>query len=105
MWRRGARRPWSTPRLAPSWTRARIVPASGRSASSRDTTPDTVDSPSRSEAAPSIGDTLSARSDDMDRLKASDVPRELLDDLDLYVHGNMDRRTFIERCRNYVVGG
>jgi carboxymethylenebutenolidase len=41
----------------------------------------------------------------MDRMKASDVPRELLDDLDLYVHGNMDRRTFIDRCSQYVVGG
>jgi carboxymethylenebutenolidase len=41
----------------------------------------------------------------MDRMKASDVPRELLDDLDLYVHGNMDRRTFIDRCGKYVVGG
>ena len=41
----------------------------------------------------------------MDRMKASDVPRELLDDLDLYVHGNMDRRTFIDRCSKYVVGG
>jgi carboxymethylenebutenolidase len=41
----------------------------------------------------------------MDRMKASDIPRELLDDLDLYVHGNMDRRTFIDRCGKYVVGG
>jgi len=41
----------------------------------------------------------------MERMKASDFPPELLDDLDLYVHGNMDRRTFIDRCRKYVVGG
>jgi carboxymethylenebutenolidase len=41
----------------------------------------------------------------MERMKASDFPPELLDDLDLYVHGNMDRRTFIDRCGKYVVGG
>jgi carboxymethylenebutenolidase len=41
----------------------------------------------------------------MERMKASDFPPELLDDLDLYVHGNMDRRAFIDRCGKYVVGG
>jgi carboxymethylenebutenolidase len=41
----------------------------------------------------------------MERMKASDFPPALLDDLDLYVHGNMDRRTFIDRCSQYVVGG
>ncbi|PYQ41576.1 MAG: dienelactone hydrolase [Acidobacteria bacterium] len=41
----------------------------------------------------------------MERMNASDFPPELLDDLDLYVHGNMDRRTFIDRCGQYVVGG
>jgi carboxymethylenebutenolidase len=41
----------------------------------------------------------------MERMKASDFPPELLDDLDLYVHGNMDRRAFIDRCSKYVVGG
>jgi carboxymethylenebutenolidase len=41
----------------------------------------------------------------MERMKASDFPPELLDDLDQYVHGNMDRRTFIDRCSKYVVGG
>jgi len=41
----------------------------------------------------------------MERMKASAFPRELLDDLDLYVHGHMDRRTFIDRCGQYVVGG
>ena len=41
----------------------------------------------------------------MERMKASDFPPELLDDLDLYVHGNMDRRSFIDRCSKYVVGG
>jgi carboxymethylenebutenolidase len=41
----------------------------------------------------------------MERMKASDFPPELLDDLDLYVHGNMDRRAFIDRCSTYVVGG
>jgi carboxymethylenebutenolidase len=41
----------------------------------------------------------------MERMKASDFPPELLDDLDNYVHGNMDRRAFIDRCGKYVVGG
>jgi carboxymethylenebutenolidase len=41
----------------------------------------------------------------MDRMKASDFPPELLDDLDQYVHGHMDRRSFIDRCSQYVVGG
>jgi carboxymethylenebutenolidase len=41
----------------------------------------------------------------MERMKASDFPPELLDDLDQYVHGNMDRRSFIDRCSRYVVGG
>jgi carboxymethylenebutenolidase len=41
----------------------------------------------------------------MERMKASDFPPELLDDLDLYVHGSLDRRTFIDRCSRYVVGG
>ena len=41
----------------------------------------------------------------MERMKASDVPRELLDDLHLYVHGEMDRRRFIDRCGKFVVGG
>jgi len=33
------------------------------------------------------------------------VPQELLDDLHLYVHGEMDRRRFIDRCGKFVVGG
>jgi carboxymethylenebutenolidase len=41
----------------------------------------------------------------MERMKASDVPQELLDDLHLYVHGEMDRRSFIDRCGKFVVGG
>jgi len=41
----------------------------------------------------------------MERMTASDVPQELLDDLHLYVHGEMDRRSFIDRCGKFVVGG
>src|SRR3954462_4344424 len=41
----------------------------------------------------------------MERMKASEFPQELLDDLHLYVHGDMDRRTFIDRCGKYTVGG
>ncbi|MBZ5560320.1 MAG: dienelactone hydrolase family protein [Acidobacteriia bacterium] len=41
----------------------------------------------------------------MDRMKASDFPKELLDEFHQYVHGDLDRRSFIERCGKYVVGG
>ena len=35
----------------------------------------------------------------MERNKASDYPQELLDLFDLYVHGELDRRGFIERAK------
>src|SRR5204863_9551069 len=38
-------------------------------------------------------------------MKASDFPQELLDEFHLYVHGEMDRRTFMDRCGKYAVGG
>src|SRR5204862_3790488 len=41
----------------------------------------------------------------MERMKASDFPQELLDEFHLYVHGEMDRRTFMDRCGKYAVGG
>jgi carboxymethylenebutenolidase len=41
----------------------------------------------------------------MDRKKASDFPQELLDIFDLYVHGGIDRRQFLDRAAKYAVGG
>jgi carboxymethylenebutenolidase len=41
----------------------------------------------------------------MDRKKATDFPQELLDIFDLYVHGNIDRRAFLERAKKFAVGG
>ena len=38
----------------------------------------------------------------MERMKASDFPQELLDEFHLYVHGEMDRRTFMDRCGKYA---
>jgi carboxymethylenebutenolidase len=41
----------------------------------------------------------------MERKKASDFPQELLDIFDLYVHGGIDRRQFLDRAGKYAVGG
>jgi carboxymethylenebutenolidase len=41
----------------------------------------------------------------MERRKASEYPQELLDQFDLYVHGDIDRRTFLDRANKYAVGG
>ncbi|MSV35820.1 MAG: dienelactone hydrolase family protein [Bryobacterales bacterium] len=41
----------------------------------------------------------------MDRRKASDFPQELLDIFDLYVHGEIDRRTFLDRAQKFATGG
>jgi carboxymethylenebutenolidase len=41
----------------------------------------------------------------MERKKASDYPQELLDLFDLYVHGDLDRRGFIERAGKFAGGG
>jgi carboxymethylenebutenolidase len=41
----------------------------------------------------------------MERMKASDFPQELLEEFHLYVHGDIDRRTFIDRAGKYAVGG
>jgi carboxymethylenebutenolidase len=38
----------------------------------------------------------------MDRKKASDFPQELLDDFHLYVHGDIDRRTFLDRAGKFA---
>ena len=39
-----------------------------------------------------------------ERKKASDYPQELLDLFDLYVHGDLDRRGFIERAGRFTTG-
>jgi carboxymethylenebutenolidase len=41
----------------------------------------------------------------MERMKASDFPQELLNLFDLYVHGNIDRRAFLEGAQKFAVGG
>jgi carboxymethylenebutenolidase len=41
----------------------------------------------------------------MERMKASDFPKEVLSLFDRYVHGGIDRRQFIEKASKYAVGG
>jgi carboxymethylenebutenolidase len=41
----------------------------------------------------------------LERKKASDFPPELLELLDEYVHGGIDRRAFLERAQKFAVGG
>jgi carboxymethylenebutenolidase len=41
----------------------------------------------------------------MDRKKASDFPQELLNLFDLYVHGDMNRRAFLDGAQKFAVGG
>lgn len=41
----------------------------------------------------------------MQRLKASDFPREVLNIFDYYVHGEIGRREFIDRAGKFAIGG
>lgn len=41
----------------------------------------------------------------MERKKASDFPQPLLDLFDKYVHGDIDRRGFLDRAGKFAVGG
>ena len=41
----------------------------------------------------------------MERKKASDFPQELLNLFDLYVHGNIGRREFLDGAKKFAVGG
>lgn len=41
----------------------------------------------------------------MERRKATDFPRELLDLFDLYVHGDIGRREFLDGAKKFAVGG
>jgi carboxymethylenebutenolidase len=40
-----------------------------------------------------------------ERKKATDFPQELLDLFDKYVHGDVDRRAFLDGAKNFAVGG
>jgi carboxymethylenebutenolidase len=41
----------------------------------------------------------------MERKKASDFPQELLNMFDLYVHGDINRRQFLEGAKQFAIGG
>jgi carboxymethylenebutenolidase len=41
----------------------------------------------------------------MQRKKASDFPQPLLDLFDLYVHGEINRRAFLDGAQKFAVGG
>lgn len=41
----------------------------------------------------------------MERKQTHEFPQELLDIFDLYVHGDIDRRAFLERAQRFAVGG
>ncbi len=41
----------------------------------------------------------------INRKKASDFPQDLLNMLDGYVHGRLNRREFMDACQKYAVGG
>ena len=41
----------------------------------------------------------------MERKKATDYPQELLDLFDRYVHGDIDRRAFLDGAKKFAVGG
>lgn len=41
----------------------------------------------------------------MERKRASDFPQELLNLFDLYVHGNISRRAFLDGAQKFAVGG
>src|SRR5918995_3626399 len=41
----------------------------------------------------------------MERKTAKDFDQELLDLFDQYVHGNIDRRGFLDRASKFAVGG
>jgi carboxymethylenebutenolidase len=41
----------------------------------------------------------------MERMKATDFPQELLNLFDRYIHGDLDRRAFLEGAQKFAVGG
>jgi len=53
-----------------------------------------------------VYDMLSAEKERfMERKKASEFPQELLDLFDKYVHGEMERRDFLESAKKFATGG
>src|SRR5271157_4864396 len=45
------------------------------------------------------------KKNDMERKRASDFPQELLNLFDLYVHGEISRRAFLDGAQKFAVGG
>src|SRR5258708_14562890 len=41
----------------------------------------------------------------MERKKATDLPQELLNLFDRYVHGEITRRAFLDTAKKYAIGG
>jgi carboxymethylenebutenolidase len=41
----------------------------------------------------------------MDRMKASDFPQDVLNLFDKYIHGDIDRRSFLDGAQKFAVGG
>src|SRR5271168_5053085 len=41
----------------------------------------------------------------MERMKATDFPQDLLNLFDKYIHGDLDRRGFLEGAQKFAVGG
>ncbi len=41
----------------------------------------------------------------MERMKASDFPQDLLNLFDKYIHGDLDRRAFLDGAQKFAVGG
>jgi len=41
----------------------------------------------------------------MERKKATDFPQELLNLFDRYVHGDIDRRAFLDGAKKFATGG
>ena len=41
----------------------------------------------------------------MERMKATDFPREVMKLFDGYVHGGLSRRQFLDRAAKYAIGG
>ena len=61
-------------------------------------------SPAHIDALPTATETADTVSI-MNRLTAQHFEQDLLDAYDYYVHGQIDRRTFLERAAKYAVGG
>ena len=43
--------------------------------------------------------------DQPDRKKASDYPQEMLDLFHEYQHGDIDRRSFLDKAKKFAIGG